>query len=202
LVGELHLIMAQSRLGEGLAFDSGTALGGQPGNRSSFRKRRGLILLVLLVLILGCTGDEKRQSEIREKVLAGQHEEAVRLAHEYFADDKRILLVTLEYIAAQKKKALSQAYRSSVLIEELAWFEEGSGAAKIAGRLFNRGSRAVTGLGIRAQCRREGKVVREVRALCVAEIEPGAREDFECVIKGFVDCDDITAELVEVGLRE
>ena len=170
-------------------------------NRSLFPKAQGLVFVFLLCFVPGCVNDEDRQTEIRQKVIAGECEEARKLAHEYFADDKRILLVTLEYIATQEKKALREAYKNNVLIENLRWSTDGSGVVKVSGRLRNRGDKTITGFGNRAACARTGEVVRTVPAGRLANIQPGMYEDFEFIIKGFKDCDDITAHVIDVGLK-
>jgi len=166
-----------------------------------FSKCRVLISIVLLVLTVGCVNDEDRQSEIRKKVIAGEYEEAATLAREYFADDKRILLVALEYIAVRKNEALKQAYKNYLIIENLNWSTDRSGVTKVAGTLFNRGNKTITGFGIKAVCTREGQVVHEARARWVAEIGPGMYENFECMIEGHDDCEDLTARVEDLGVK-
>ena len=175
-------------------------MGRGKSNRLSFSKGAGLVV-VLLCLTAGCVNDADRQSEIRQKVIAGEYDEAVRLAHEHFADDKRILLVTLEYIATQKNKALRQAYKANASIGNVRWSKGGSGVARVSGRLLNRGDKTITGFGIRAACTRDGEVVQKARASRLSDIAPGKHEDFEFVIKDFEDCDDITAQVVDLGLK-
>ena len=164
-------------------------------------KRRVLISVVLLVFTVGCVNDEDRQSEIRKKVSAGEYEEAATLAREYFADDKQVLLVALEYIAVRKKEALKQAYKNDLTIENLNWSTDRSGVTKVAGTLFNRGNKTITGFGIKAVCTRGGQVVREARARLVAEIGPGRHENFKCMIEGLDGCEDLTARVEDLGLK-
>ena len=171
-------------------------------NRPLFSKWLWLIFVVLLGLTIGCVNDENKQSEIRKKVIAGEYEEAATLAQKYFADDKRILLVTLEYIAVQKNKALKKAYRKHLIIENLNWSTDRSGVTKVAGKLLNSGNKTITGFGIKAACRREGRVVREARGRWISEIGPGVYEDFECMVEGLGDCDDLTATVEDLGLKD
>ena len=78
---------------------------------------KSAVWLILLVLLTGCAADEDKQEEIKEKVRAGEHDEAVRLAHEYLGDDKRVLLVMLEYIAYEKGKAVKEAYKKTLSLK-------------------------------------------------------------------------------------
>ena len=163
---------------------------------------RVLIFVVLLILTIGCVKDEDRRDEVRKKVIAGEYEEASRLAKEYFADDKRILLVTQEYIAFEKKKALTEAYKNRLIIENLNWSTDRSGVTGVAGKLLNRGNKTITGFGIKIACRRAGKVVHETRAQWIAEIGPGMYEDFEATIEGLGECEDLVAIVVDLGLKD
>lgn len=171
-------------------------------NRLLFRTYRVLTLLILLIFTTGCVNDEDRQSEIRNKVVAGEYEEAARLAREYFADDKPTLLIALEYVAFQKTKALKEAYKNCLIIEDVNWSTDRSGATKVTGKLLNKGNKTITGYGIKVVCRQEGKVVHEARARWVAEIGPGEHEDFECIITGFVGCEGVAASVEDLGLKD
>lgn len=170
--------------------------------RPLFSRCRGLIFVLLLFLTVGCSDDLNRQDEIRRKVIAGEYEEAELLAHKYFADDKGILLITLEYIAVQKDKAHKKAYTKHVKIENLHWSTDPSGDTRVAGKLLNTGDKTITGFGIKAVCRSGGEVIREARARRIAEIRPGAYEDFEWMIEGWEDCDDLTAIVENLGLKD
>jgi len=160
-----------------------------------------VVLLVLFTLMTGCTADEDHQKEIRDKVRRGEHEEAVNLAHKYFADDKRVLLVTLEYIADQKHKALKKAYIKNVTIEDVDLRTEASGGKKVIGRLVNKGNKTITGFGIKAGCERNGRIVHEVRTRYLADIGPGMSSAFQCEARDLANCDTISVEIIDLGLR-
>jgi len=97
---------------------------------------------VLLALLAGCVDDRDRQNEIKEKVRGGDYEEAARLAHQYFSLDKRILLVTLEYIADQKSRAAKEAYKNNVVIQDVEWSTNRSGGTVVVGRVLNRATKS------------------------------------------------------------
>lgn len=88
-----------------------------PMSRSTPYLLKRAVWLILFVLLTGCAADEDKQEEIKEKVRAGEHDEAVRLAHEYLGDDKRVLLVMLEYIAYEKGKAVKEAYKKTLSLK-------------------------------------------------------------------------------------
>lgn len=157
--------------------------------------------MVLLIAAVGCANGENRQEEIRKKVNAGEYEAAARLAQAYFADDKRTLLVALEYIAVQEKKALKKAYTNLLIIENLNWSTDRPGVTKVSGKLVNTGNKTITGFGIKAACRRDGGVVHEARARWVAEIGPDMNRDFEFIMEGVEGCQDLTATVEDLGLR-
>jgi hypothetical protein len=159
------------------------------------------IFLVIFALATGCTPHQDRQGDIREKVKSGAHEEAARLAHQYFADDKRALLITLEYIADQKNKAVKQAYKKNVVIGDVSLRAEPSDLNKIVGRIMNQGDRTITGFGIKAACKKDGRVVHEVRNRYLIEIAPGMSRTFRCVTDDFADCDDVSVEIIDLGLK-
>jgi len=165
------------------------------------RPHTRLAFLVVFALMAGCTPNADQQREIREKVRGGEHEEAVRLAHKYFADDKRVLLVTLEYIKDQKDKAVKRAYKKNVVIGDVNLQTEPSGVRKVIGRVMNKGNRTITGFGIKAACKKDGRVVHEVRNLYLIEVAPGMSDVFQCGTDGFADCDDVSVEIIDLGLK-
>ena len=163
---------------------------------------KSAVWLILLVLLTGCAADEDKQEEIKEKVRAGEHDEAIRLAHEYLGDDKRVLLVMLEYIAYEKGKAVKEAYKKNVVIEDVDWSTDSSGVTAVVGRLLNRGDKTVTGIGMRIACIREGKTVREMRATFPDQIPPGASKAFQRKLDGFTDCHDLSIHIIDLGLKD
>ena len=165
------------------------------------RPHKRLVLLLVFALITGCAADEDQQREIREKVKGGEHEEAMRLAHKYFADDKRVLLVTLEYIEDQKDKAVKQAYKKHVIIGDVDLKAKPSGATKVIARVMNQGDRVITGFGIKAACIKDGRVVHEVRNRYLTEIASGMSHMFQYETDDFADCDDVSVEIIDLGLK-
>jgi hypothetical protein len=165
------------------------------------RPHTRLIFFVVFAVMAGCTPHEDQQREIREKVRAGEHDEAVRLAHKYFADDKRVLLVTLEFIEDQKDKAVKQAYKKNVVIGDVSLQTEPSGINKVVGRVMNQGHSTITGFGIKASCKKDGRVVHEVRNRYLIDIAPGMSHGFQCATDGFANCDDVSVEIIDLGLK-
>jgi hypothetical protein len=162
-----------------------------------------LCLLVLLALLAGCgVSDQARQDEIKEKVGGGDYEEAARLAHQYFSDDKRILLVMLEYIGDQKSKADKEAYKDNVVIQDVDWSTDRSGGTVVVGRVLNQGDKIITGFGISIVCKRDGKTVHAVRAAYPGPIPPGMSEAFRREIGGLTGCHDISIDIVDLGLKD
>lgn len=159
------------------------------------------IWLILFVLVTGCAPDENRVEEIKEKVLAGDHDEAVRLAHEYLGDDKRDLLVMLEYIAHEKSKAVEENYKRNVVIEDVKWSTDSSGTTTLVGRLLNRGDNTLTGIGARIDCIREGKTMGEQRFMYPVQILPGGSGAFQHELNGFTDCHDFSIKIINLGVK-
>jgi len=168
-----------------------------------FPSANRLCLLVLLALLAGCgVSDQARQDEIKEKVGCGDYEEAARLAHQYFSLDKRILLVTLEYIADQKSRAIKEAYKNNVVIQDVEWSTNRSGGTVVVGRVLNRGDKIITGFGISIVCKRDGNTVHAARAAYPGPISPGSSEAFRRDIDGLADCHDISIDIVDLGLKD
>jgi hypothetical protein len=173
-----------------------------PMSRSTPYFLKSAVWFIVFVLLTGCAADEDKRKEIKEKVRAGEHDEAVRLAHEYLGDDKRVLLVMLEYIAYEKGKAVKEAYKKNVVIEDVDWSTDSSGVTAVVGRLLNRGDKTVTGIGIRIACIREGKTVRGIRATYPDQIPPGASKVFQRKLDGFTDCHDLSIHIIDLGLKD
>lgn len=165
-------------------------------------RAQGLFLLLLLALLAGCVSDQDRQNEIKEKVRVGDYEEAVRLAHQYFSLDKGMLLVTLEYIADQKSKAIKEAYKNNVVIQDVDWSTDQSGGTVVVGKVLNRGDKTITGFGISIACKRDGKAVHAVRAAYSGPISPGMSKEFRRDIDGLTGCQDISIDVVDLGLKD
>jgi len=159
-------------------------------------------LLVLRALLAGCVDDRDRQNEIKEKVRGGDYEEAARLAHQYFSLDKRILLVTLEYIADQKSRAIKEAYKNNVVIQDVEWSTDRSGGTVVVGRVLNQGDKIITGFGISIVCKRDGNTVHAARAAYPGPISPGTSGAFRRDIDGLTDCHDISIDIVDLGLKD
>jgi hypothetical protein len=157
--------------------------------------------LIVFVLLTGCAADEDKQQKIKDKVRAGHYDEAVRSAQEYLGDDKRVLLVMLEYIAYEKGRAEQEAYKKNVAIEDVNWSTDSSGVMVVVGRLENRGDKTVTGMGMRIACIREGKTVRGKRATYRDQIPPGASKAFQLELDGFTDCHDLAIHIIDLGLK-
>ncbi len=168
-----------------------------------FRSANRLFLLVLLALLAGCgVSDQDRQNEIKAKVGVGDYEEAARLAHEYFSDDKRILLVMLEYIGDQKSKANKEAYKNNVVIQDVEWSKDRSGGTVVVGRVLNLGDKTITGFGISIACKRDGKAVHAARVAYPGPISPGMSKEFRRDIDSLNGCGDISIDIVDLGLKD
>ena len=135
-------------------------------------------LVIVLGLFLGCDSDELKERKIRDKLSLGQFDEAERLAREYFADDKLLLLTSLSSIAELREKALKEAYKEKLHILHWDSSIEGKGATRITGRLKNTGDRAVSGFALRMTYFKEGKVLKVVTHTQVQDIDPGGSSDF------------------------
>jgi hypothetical protein len=167
-------------------------------------------LLFLLLSAAGCSQDEEKQSAIREKVRAGDYEEAARWAHQYFDDDKRMLVVMLEYIADQQSKARKGAYNRHVVIQDVQLLHERSDQFyrsesrpdMVIGRLVNRGDKTITGFGLRVACIKDGKTLRETRALFAQAVPPGLSTVFRQPVDGFTDCQDVTIQIIDLGIKD
>ncbi len=133
---------------------------------------------------------------------AGEYEEAEKLAYKYFADDKRVMLVTLEYIAHQKDKALKEAYKVNVSIDEVRWSIDPSGVTTVLSRFVNRGNRTITGLGIKVGLLKGGRLVHEVRASYLLEVGPSSSGPFQCRIEALADFDDISIDIIDLGFKD
>jgi hypothetical protein len=158
-------------------------------------------VLLFLVLFTGCVSDEERQREIREKAEAGQYEEAERLAFEYFAADKLLLLISLEYIADKKDKALKRAYKHIFLIDDWDWAKDRDGRVKVDGRVVNQGDRTVTGFAIRIEYVKNGEVIDRVAFTESEEIKPGMYKEFERTKYGLSDCDQVFIDVVDFAIK-
>jgi hypothetical protein len=165
---------------------------------------RGLVFLFLLLPAAGCGNEEEKRDAIQEKVRAGDYEEAARWAHQYFENDKRILLVTLESIAEQQSKAMKEAYKRRVVIEDVQWpsDKDQHGSPLVVGRLINQGGKTITGFGLRIACMRDAKAIRETRALYVETVPPGLSTVFRQPVDGFTGCQDITIQIVDLGFQD
>ena len=137
-----------------------------------------LLSALVLVLFFGCDGDELKERMIREKLNAGQYDEAEQLARQYFADDKLVLLTTLSAIAERRDKFIKEAYRERLFIDRWDWSVDGNGLTKIAGRIINTGDKTVSGFALRIRYLKDGKAVRAVTHTKASNIDPGGSHDF------------------------
>jgi len=163
---------------------------------------RMMIVLISLFFCSGCVSDEERQREIREKAKIGEYEEAERLALKYFAADKLLLLISLEYINDQKTKALKRFYKDNLLVDEWEWKEVGYGHIKIDGRVINQGDRTVTGFAIKIEYMKKGKVIDRVFLTETEEIMPATYQQFghtKCCLQG---CDEVSVDIVDFAIKE
>jgi hypothetical protein len=160
-----------------------------------------IIWIVLFVLPAGCLVDQGKEEEIKAKARAGEYDEAARLAHEYLGDDKRILLVMLEYIAYEKNRGEKERYKEKLRVEDVNWSTDTSGVAKVVGRFVNRGKKTVTGIGVRFACMREGQAIHRKLATYSLEIQGNMSKAFQEKLDGFHDCDDISITVIDLGLK-
>lgn len=158
-------------------------------------------LIVLLGLFLGCDSDESKEREIRDKLSLGQFDEAERLAREYFADDKLLLLTSLSSIAQLREKAAKEAYKEKLRILRWDSTAEGNEATKISGRLMNAGDRTVSGFALRMTYLKEGKVLKVVTHTRVQDIHPGRSGDFVFLDSGSPLYDELLLEIQDFALK-
>lgn len=165
---------------------------------------RSLLLLFLLLPAAGCSKEEEQRDAIRQKVQAGDYEEATRWAHQYFDDDKRVRLVTLEYIAEQKNKALKEAYKRRVAIQDVQWPSDRvePGSFSVVGRLINQGDKTITGFGLRIACIKDGKAIHETRAVYAQTVLPGFSTEFRQPVDSFSGCQDVTIQIIDLGIKD
>ena len=163
---------------------------------------RMMLVLISLFLCSGCVSDKERQREIREKTEVGEYEEAERLAFKYFAADKLLLLISLEYINDQKTKALKRFYKDNLLVDEWEWKEVGYGHIKVDGRVINQGDRTVTGFAIKIEYIRKGKVIDRVILTETKEIMPAMYQQFEHTKRSLKGCDEVSVDIVDFAIKE
>jgi len=163
---------------------------------------RIMFVLISLFLCSGCVSDEDRQGEIREKAKAGGYEEAERLAFKYFAADKLLLLISLEYINDQKTKALKEFYKDNLLVDEWEWKEVGYGLINVDGRVINQGDRTVTGFAIKIEYMKKGKVIDRVILTETKEIMPATYQQFEHTKRCLKSCDEVSVYIVDFAIKE
>jgi hypothetical protein len=158
--------------------------------------------LFFLALCTGWVSDEDRQREIREKADAGEFEEAKRLAIEYFAADKLLLMVSLEYIAGQKEKALKNVYHHNFLIIDCDRREDENGRMVVNITVLNSGDKTVTGFAVRIDCVKNGKMINWGIFAKTEEIGPGTYKTFEQAKSGHKDCDELSVHLIDFAVRD
>jgi len=165
------------------------------------RKVACAFLILLLAPFSGCDSDEIKEKEIRDKLSLGQFDEAERLAREYFADDKLLLLTSLSSIAELREKAAREAYEEKLRI--LRWDSsiEGNGATRISVRLMNSGDRTVSGFALRVTYLKEGKVLKVVTHTRVHDINPGRSGDFVFMDSGSPPYDKLLLEIQDFAMK-
>ena len=163
---------------------------------------RIMFVLISLFLCSGCVSDEERQREIRGKAEVGEYEEAERLAFKYFAADKLLLLISLEYINDQKTKALKRFYKDNLLVDEWEWKEGRDGLITVDGRVINQGDRTVTGFAIRIEYMKKGKVIDRVIVTENKEIMPATYQKFEHTKRCLKGCDEVSVDIVDFAIKE
>jgi len=150
----------------------------------------------------GCVSDEERQREIREKAAIGEYEEAERLALKYFAADKLLLLISLEYINDQQTKALKGFYKDNLFVDEWEWKEVRDGLIAVDGRVINQGHRTVTGFAIKIEYMKKGKVIDRVIVTENKEIMPDTYQQFEHMKRCLKGCDEVSVDIVDFAIKE
>ena len=163
---------------------------------------RIMFVLISLFLCSGCVSDEERQREIRGKAEVGEYEEAERLAFKYFAADKLLLLISLEYINDQKTKALKGFYKDNLFVDEWEWKEGRDGLITIDGRVINQGDRTVTGFAIRIEYMKKGKVIDRAIVTENKEIMPATYQKFEHTKSCLKSCDEVSVDIVDFAIKE
>ncbi len=163
---------------------------------------RMMLVLISLFLCSGCVSDEERQREIRGKAEVGEYEEAERLAFKYFAADKLLLLISLEYINDQKTKALKRFYKDNLLVNEWKWKEVRDGLITVDGRVINQGDRTVTGFAIKIEYMKKGKVIDRAILTETEEIMPATCQQFEHTKRCLQGCDEVSVDIVDFAIKE
>ncbi len=161
-----------------------------------------MLVLISLFLCSGCVSDEERQREIRGKTEIGEYEEAERLAFKYFAADKLLLLISLEYINDQKTKALKRFYKDNLLVDEWEWKEVRDGLIAVDGRVINQGHRTVTGFAIKIEYMKKGEVIDRVIVTENKEIMPGIYQQFDHTKRCLKGCDEVSVDIVDFAIKE
>ena len=163
-----------------------------------------LIIFSLLFLTL-CTGwvsEEDRQREIRGKANAGEFEEAKKLAFEYFAADKLLLMVSLEYIAGQEEKTLKNVYKHNFLLVDCDRRKDKYGHIMVDVRVSNKGEKTVTGFAVRIECVKNGEMINRDIFTKIEEIEPGTYKTFERTKPEFQDCDEVSIDIIDFAVKD
>ncbi len=161
-----------------------------------------MFVLISLFLCSGCVSDEERQREIRGKAEVGEYEEAERLAFKYFAADKLLLMISLEYINDQKTKALKKFYQDNLLVDEWEWKKVRDGLITVEGRVINQGDRTVTGFAIKIKYMKKGKVIDRFILTEMKEIMPDTFQQFDHTKRCLKGCDEVSVDIVDFAIKE
>lgn len=172
--------------------------------RSSLGKgaQVGLLLLLAVFLISGCTKDQERREAIKKAVKMGRFEQAERMARDGFADDKLEMLLLLEYIEGQKEKAERAAYLPALSTRSWGWTRGPGGNVVVRGEVLNGGPRPLAGFALEAECLKGGRVVARGTLRKIGDVGPGKTAGFELSISGAADCDQVEIAVLDVGFQQ
>lgn len=155
-----------------------------------------------MVVIIGCSSNEVKQKEIREKVESARYEEALDLAHEYFKNDKSLLLASLAYICEHKDRDLKEAYRSRLRIDHYDWWKDRYGFIRVIGRIINGGGKNISGFAVKIEFLQTGTVIHTSTLTEIKLINAGAFREFEYRKSAPENCDQVKVELTEFAFKD